>query len=521
MTKYDVVVTGAGMGGLSAAITLGSAGYKVLVIDRLSKPGGKMRQVFVDNLPIDSGPTVFTMRWVFDSLLDRANTSLEEHLTLKKAEVLARHAWDDEEDNPPLDLYADVARTEEAIGDFAGAREAKGYRSFCEEACNIFKTLKEPFMASQRPNLFQLPLRVGLTRLHNLFMTRPFDTMWNALGQHFSDPRLRQLFGRYATYCGSSPFEAAATLMLVAHVEQDGVWMVKGGMYKLACAMEDVAKSVGTDFSYDTSVTKMVCENGAVQGVVLNENEYIETKAVITNSDVAAVATGLFGPEVQSAVPFMHKNERSLSAMTWSAHVKSSGFPLAHHNVFFSRDYEGEFQTLFRGKSIPRDPTVYICAQDRNDDGNSLESSTVKDEPERMLILINAPANGDENDYTQEKVEANAQNTFSLLNRCGLELDRDPERRKVTTPSDFNHLFPATGGALYGRTSHGWSSSFKRPAARTHIKGLYLAGGSAHPGPGIPMATLSGRLAAEQLMSDMVGKIPVRRSHGSTLEAAQ
>jgi 1-hydroxycarotenoid 3,4-desaturase len=231
----DVIVVGAGMAGLACAIDLAASGFRVTVVERAGRPGGKMREVAVGDARIDSGPTVFTLRWVFDGLFDAAGASLDDHVALKPLDVLARHAWSSAE---RLDLFADIDRSADAIGDFAGAAEAKGYRAFSAEAGRVFQTLRGAFLTDQLTGPIGLSRRVGLANLGALFALRPFETLWTALGDHFSDPRLRQLFGRYATYCGSSPFAAPATLMLIAHVEQDGVWVVEGGMQRLADAME-------------------------------------------------------------------------------------------------------------------------------------------------------------------------------------------------------------------------------------------------------------------------------------------
>jgi 1-hydroxycarotenoid 3,4-desaturase len=179
---------------------------------------------------------------------------------------------------------------------------------------------------------------------------------------------------------------------------------------------------------------------------------------------------------------------------------QTSGFPLSRHNVFFSRDYRAEFDDIFRHDELPYEPTVYVCAQDRRDDG------LVSGGEERLLVLINAPPNGDRHSYDGAEVEQCAQRTFENLERCGLRIARRAEATQVTTPADFNRLFPATGGALYGRNSHGWTASFQRPGPRTRIPGLYLAGGSIHPGPGVPMAALSGRAAATSLLADLTSR---------------
>jgi 1-hydroxycarotenoid 3,4-desaturase len=198
-----------------------------------------------------------------------------------------------------------------------------------------------------------------------------------------------------------------------------------------------------------------------------------------------------------AAVPPMPRAARSLSAVTWSMVAETAGFPLAHHNVFFSGDYRAEFEAIFRHGRVPEQPTVYVCAQDRGD-GVAAPAGA-----ERLLVLVNAPPSGDVHTFPPPEIESCAERTFAQLERCGLNVRRRPEATTATSPADFERLFPGTGGALYGRAPHGWRASFQRPGARTRLPGLYLAGGSVHPGPGVPMAAMSGRLAAARLMADL------------------
>jgi 1-hydroxycarotenoid 3,4-desaturase len=306
------------------------------------------------------------------------------------------------------------------------------------------------------------------------------------VSRHLKDPRLQQLFGRYATYVGSSPYQAVATLLLIAHVEQEGVWTVQGGMHAVARAFERVFKNKGGSIRYETSVRRIVTSGDRVRAVITAQGEEIPCRAVISNADANAIATGHFGDDVSHVVQELNKADRSLSAITWCSHAHTSGFPLAFHNVFFSKDYKREFEML--RQSYPPDPTTYICAQDRN--------GVVQDK-ERLLILINSPANGDSLEKNRDMIE---QAMRKKLNECGLQIDWSSAETTITSPQGFHALFPATGGALYGRSSHGFYASFKRPGAKTKIPGLFLAGGSAHPGAGVPMAAYSGRLAADAVM---------------------
>ena len=491
MARHRVVVVGGGMGGLACAIDLAGADCDVTLVEQAAGPGGKMHQLAVGDARIDGGPTILTMRWVFDELFADAGASLDDHVRLEPATVLARHAWSG---NERLDLFADVERSADAVGSLAGAAEARGYRAFAAESADIYRTLRDTFLTRDRCGLLGLSWRIAMQDPPALFRLRPYETLWGALGDHFRDPRLRQLFGRYATYCGASPFQAPATLMLIAHVEQEGVWLVDGDMRRLAEALAALAAARGVELRYGEAVSRVAVERGRAAGVELVSGERIAADAVVVNADAAAVQAGAFGRELAGVVPGARRPSRSLSAVTFAAVACTAGFPLARHNVFFSRDYPAEFDDLAAGR-LPAEPTIYVCAQDRDDGGAGAG------ETERIFALVNAPADGDRRAMDEEELRACETTVFRHLRRCGLEVTPSGPS-VVTTPSDFERRFPGTGGGLYGQAMHGWTAAFRRPGSRTRTPGLYLAGGGVHPGAGVPMAALSGRLAARRLMRD-------------------
>jgi 1-hydroxycarotenoid 3,4-desaturase len=408
--------------------------------------------------------------------------------------VLARHAW--RGSHQRLDLLADVQDSADEIGRFSGADEARRYLAFCAEARAVYEQLEAPALRSARPTLAGMIRDLGPGGLKTLAALGPFATLWARLGRHFRDPRLRQLFGRYATYCGGSPWQAPATLMLIAHVEQSGVWALEGGMHALAKTLSGLAAQRGVRQRFGQRCERILVEQGRVAGVRLQGGELIGAEAVVFNGDTNALACGLLGPEVQPAASSTPRQARSLSAMTWAVHGSTSGFPLVRHNVFFDDDYASEFDDIFRKRRLPQRATVYVCAQDRDD------RASAPDGRERLLCLVNAPPDGDSRPFDAPETDLCLNRSLALMQHCGLRIEDSP-RMVATTPADFERLFPATGGALYGPATHGWMTLFRRPGSASALPGLFLAGGSVHPGPGVPMAALSGQLAAGAVMAHL------------------
>lgn len=488
--RLSVVVIGSGFGGLSAAITLRAAGVDVVVVERANVPGGKARAIEVGGRPIDVGPTVLTMRWVFDELCVSIGRELDDVVRISNAEVVARHAF---ADGSKLDLFADLERSVDAVGRFAGAGAARAYEKFAAHCARIAETVRDPFLRSERPSMASL-VRAGpgLSALGRIDAHR---SMWRAINSFFDDPRLVALFARYATYVGSSPFDTPATLNLIAHVEREGVGLVEGGVSALAGALARIAEEMGVVFRYGCTARHVTVHGGRVSGVVIEQDggrESIAADAVVANVDVATLAWGALGPAAAAAVPRPDRRKRSLSAITWAMDAEVSGFDLERHNVFFPEDYAAEHTDLFREGRVPREPTVYVCAQDR---------PTIERSNERVFVIVNAPAAADDAPLETEELKRCERAMFERLSKAGLVLT--PTAMSISTPASFEYLSPGTGGAIYGAACHGSFAPLSRPSSRTKLPGLHLAGGSVHPGPGVPMAALSGRLAARSVLSDL------------------
>lgn len=478
VAERPVVVVGAGIGGLVAATDLAARGRPVLVLERAARPGGRIREVVVAGRPIAAGPALLTMRPVFEAVFAAAGARLEAHLTLRRETAPTRHLW---EGGARLDLPPVPAAAEAASGAFAGAAAAAGYRAFLAEAKRLREALEAPFLTAERPRMLALAASAGL---RGRLGRAPFTPLWEALGRHFAEPRLREVFARLSTYVGSSPLQAPATLMLVAAVEAEGLWRVEGGMMRLVEALAALAAARGASMRCGAEVAAILVRGGRAAAVRLASGETIEAAAVLLNADAAALAAGLFGPEAAGAVPPLPPERRSFSAITWAMRARAEGLdvPLA---VLHAADALAEYADLGYRARLPARPSV-----------------TLRAEAEGLLAMVNAPARADLRPLSAAAVAACGEAVFGALRAAGIAIARRPEAEVVTTPEDFARLFPGSGGALYGPAVQGWRAVFDRPGARSRLPGLYLAGASAHPGAGVAMAAISGRLAAARIIGD-------------------
>lgn len=485
----SVVVIGAGMGGLAASLRLARAGLAVTLVDPGAAPGGKMRTLPSAAGPVDAGPTVLTLRAVFDDLFAAAGTSLEAHLRLLPLPVLARHWWPG---GSTLDLYADREASAAAVRAFGGARAEADFRAFSSASAALFAAFDRPVMQRAAPDMAGILRAVAATPAILPWLL-PGISLRRALAARFRDPRLAQLFGRYATYVGGAPARSPAVLALIWEAEARGVWAVEGGMQRLAQVLAGLAQQAGATI-LTGSAQRIETAGARVSAVILADGRRLPCAQVVHAGDPAALANGLLGPDVRVAVPRRAVSPRSHSAWVWAFAARPAGLPLAYHNVMFAADPRAEFDQIARGE-MPRDPSLYLCAQDR--------AGATPAGPERFEVILNAPAAAaDGRPRPFEEDDECRLRTFRSFARFGLSFDPLPETAALTGPDRFAAMFPGSRGAIYGLSPQGLTATFRRPGARTIVPGLYLAGGGVHPGAGIPMATLSGRHAAEAIMAD-------------------
>ncbi|MFN3992190.1 MAG: 1-hydroxycarotenoid 3,4-desaturase CrtD [Tabrizicola flagellatus] len=490
------VVIGAGMGGLAAAIRLAAGGCRVTVVEAAETPGGKARARATPGGPAAMGPTVLTLKAEVDALFALAGTTTEAEVQVTRLPRLARHWWPD---SGPLDLFPDREANIEAIRAFAGLRAAQGFARFDTAARALYDAFETPVMRAAKPDLRAIA-RTTLRQPQLWPALLPGMKLDRWLTQFFVDPRLRQLFGRYATYVGGRPAHTPAVLSLVWQAEAQGVWAVTDGIQALAAALARAAERLGVRFHYATQARRITRQSGRVSLVETDQGHH-PADIVIFNGDPRALTDGLLGEAAQTALK--PPGKPSLSAWVWSFAATPEGpraADLIHHNLFFTAVPQAEFGPIGRGQ-MPQSPTLYLNAQDRE-----LGPTPAL---ERFQIILNAPANRP--DHPDEDPTCHDR-TFPPLARMGLTFSPPPGSEALTRPKDLAQRFPASLGAIYGASPEGALAAFRRPVARTGLPGLYLAGGGVHPGAGVPMALLSGRQAALQALQDLTSPSPSGRT---------
>jgi phytoene desaturase len=491
-----IAIVGAGLGGLGAAVRLAGAGHRVTLIEKNAAAGGKMGLVEAEGFRFDTGPSLITLPGVIADTFRAAGRRMEDYLTLKPLEPLARYRFPD---GSGLDVSSSLPRLVSEVGNLAPG-DVTGLFRFLAYARALFERAGPVFLYRERPRLRDLLARRALDALR----IDAHLSMHRAVSRFFKDRRLRQLFDRYATYNGSSPYRAPATLCMVPYIEMaGGGWYIEGGLYRLVEALLEVASDLGVNFQPSCEVSEVLVSpqglrpsRGRVTGVRFAGGGTLFADAVVVNADP------LYAYETILPEQF---RDRRLARRMRSLEPSSSGFVLllgvrgdypglSHHNVFFGPDYRAEFEYIFDRREPAPDPTIYVACTSKSDHTQAPPGQL------NLFVLANAPALTPESDWRAWQAPYR-DTVLSALEARGMPGLRERiVYEQVITPLGFEEKYNAWRGSIYGLSSNSRQTAFRRPPNRApNLRGLYFVGGSVHPGGGVPLVLLSARLVARMV----------------------
>ena len=491
----EIVVIGAGIGGLAAATRLAKAGFKVRIFEASSQPGGKCRTININGYSFDTGPSLLTLPAVYRDLFLKSGKHLGQVLKVTPVEPAFDYFFSD---GTRLTLPSSSrAETSAAIEKSFGLKAAAEWENLMKRAEKMWAVSREPFVESELGSITSLIVRPKI--FADLFTIAPWSSLRSLVNRKIRDPHLRTLIDRYATYTGSDPRKAPAVLLTIPYVEMVfGAWHIGGGIGKLGQALAERAENCGALIEYNCPVSQILTSDGKVTGVKLNDGRIIDSQTVISNADSELTYGTLLGDlaVARKEKRKIMKSEPSLSGFYLTIGLKGKRSNLNHHTISFPENYDAEFDAVFKDFQPVVDPTLYICSPQ---DEQMVPNQDLANH-ESLFVLVNAPRHSTDGkgfDWSAPGVaEKYADHLVELLVAKGF-IDRERiEVLEYGSPLQIenNHLAP--GGSIYGRSSNGARAAFGRAKNRSPIDGLYLVGGSAHPGGGLPLVGLSGEIVA-------------------------
>jgi len=481
MPQQHALIIGGGLGGLAAALRLAAQGWSVTVCEGGATVGGKLNRWSRDGFIFDTGPSLITMPWVFEELFEDAGSSLKEHVELIPLNPLADYVYPD---GTCFTYATELPILRDTIRQL-DKRDVAGFHRFMELGRRLF-TLSDATFFRRPP--FATPTMDTLKALGNFPLFHAWGNYHKTVASFFHNSYLQQLYGRYPTYVGSSPYRAPATLSVIPYIELTyGGWYIRGGLYCLIEALVKLAEQAGVTMMCDASVQTIEHEQRRVRGVRLTSGVRIDADIVIMNGD-ASSAPILLG--ATHALP-LAEGRRSMSGLVFLLGIQRQLPALKHHTIYFSRDYEREFKQLFEERRFPDEPTVYVNISSRTDPSVTPEGG------ETLFIMANAPAN--DTPWDESHIAHARRAVFDRLQSSGFpDIQDDIIVSDVWTPTTIGKRYQMPGGAIYGTHSHGWRNAFMRPPNKDrHYAGLYYVGGSTHPGGGTPTVVMSSRITCD------------------------
>lgn len=490
----SVIVVGAGLGGLSAAISLRAEGFDVEVVEKNEKIGGKLNYREIDGFGFDLGPSIFTLPQYFRSLFERAGKRMEDYLELEAVHPHWRNFF---EDGLVVDLDDDQEVMQRELGKLPGdtERHRRQFHDFLEYAREQFELVEEGYFDKGLDNLWEFFRHYGLRKL--FFKMDHRHRMAESIANHFESEHLRRIFEYFIKYVGSSALDSPGYMNLMPIIQFDyGLWYVKGGMYNLARGLERLVADLGIPVRLNSEVAGISRNGKSVHGVTLEGGDELRADYVVCNMEVLPAYRRL----LKEPPEFLKKLERFAPACSGLViHLGTDRVyeQLAHHNFFYSKNQNKHFNSVFQEGKLPEDPTIYLVAPTRTDPTKAPAGC------DNLKILPHIPPINPEHPHSHEDYLALKERVLDKLERMGLtDLRRHTVVEDLLTPVDIEKMYNSNRGSIYGVVSD-WkkNQAFKAPKQSSKYENLFFTGGSVNPGGGMPMAILCGQKVSDRILA--------------------
>jgi diapolycopene oxygenase len=506
--QKPIGIIGGGLGGLAAACTLAARGYEVILFEANSWLGGKAAVLQSKGFRFDMGPTILTVPSVLRRIFSEAGRPMKDYLDLVKLEPQWRSFF---EDGSTLDLAADIREMGTRLDSFSPGRNLSGdYQRFMRLSSKLHDISNRYFF--YRPiggmrDMFDAKATLQPSTLKDVLSMRMGGTVGGTIRSFVKDERVAQMLDHFTQYVGSSPDASPAVLCGIANMQTaEGVWYPIGGTGAVPSALVRLGRELGVQYRTSTGIRRILTADGAVTGVETDSGEVVELSAVVSNMDSVRTHRELIGGKPAGDFERRRNYEAACSGVVLYLGLKQRYDHIAHHNFVFSRSHQEEFDHIYRKCEPAPDPTCYLCAPAQT------EPQVAPAGGEALYILVHTPYLRPHHDWTKMLPEYRRVILDKLARTAGME---DLESRivfeRTLTPQDIHNRYRVLNGAIYGLASHGRFFGAFKPSNRSRdLRGLYLAGGAAHPGPGMPMVMMSGWIAADALDRDGTS-VPTRK----------